>query len=149
MNLKNDTILTAAFSQPWERPIRIYDDGLGPVWLFGDETGVCMVIRALSFDKAWEIMLDESPAIEVDELPEAYGFYGDDAQAQLEEAEKLLREGEILIDDFPDLVEGYAHQPNTTGTGIVSVSHNAWMRQYDPEHDRQRVRLVIRHTETA
>lgn len=34
--------------------------------------------------------------------------------------------------EFPELSEGYRHQSNCTGSGIVDVGHNEWFRIVDP-----------------
>ena len=54
---------------------KYYDDGGENHYLVGHEFGSIMVIRADSLESAWEIFIDESPTIERDELPNAFGFY--------------------------------------------------------------------------
>lgn len=75
IELKPETRITDATHGRFDTyPLRWYDDGDGPLWLFGFEFGPSMVIRARHFETAWEIMLDESKAIPKDEVPEAYGI---------------------------------------------------------------------------
>jgi hypothetical protein len=70
---------------------RFYDDGAGPVWIYQDAGGLLGIIRAETFETAWDIACDEvlddaDPAILADcmtdsgltdesgELPEGFGF---------------------------------------------------------------------------
>src|SRR5690606_16640532 len=74
MELKDDTELVAAWNHGYR--VKVYDDGWGPLWIFGEEFGPTMIIRAQSWEMAWEIALDELPEILAEEIPEAYGFDG-------------------------------------------------------------------------
>ena len=100
----------------------IYDDCYGPLWVYGHEFGPTMVIRASTFETAYEIAIDESLTIAPSEVPEAYGF---DTQ---EELDTVVEAGE-----HPDLLEGYQYQSNATGTGIVNVGHYEWIEELTPE----------------
>jgi hypothetical protein len=136
IELKHNTELVAAHRvYPYRDPVPIkhYDDGIGPLWLYGIEFGATMVIRAKSFESAYEIMLDESETIPEDEVHETYGF---DTREEM-----LAHEGE-----WPELIEGYHYQANFSGTGIVSVSHYEWLRAYE-SGDSETVRLTIREQE--
>jgi len=95
--------------------IRIYDDGWGPLWIYSTDPygSIAMVVRAQTFEQAYECAIDESPTIDASEVHEAYGC---ESQAQLD---ALVEEEEC-----PDLIEGYQHQSNSTGTGIVDVGHS-------------------------
>jgi hypothetical protein len=123
-------------------PIDVYDDSEGPIWLFGHEYGVTLVIRARSFETAWEIAIDEASTIDASEVAEAYGF---DSQDELDAA---VAKAEAEGDDWPELVEGYEMQSNCSGTGIVDVGHYAWLREMDRD-DKATLRLVIRDDDTA
>ena len=91
-------------------PIRTYDDGMGTLYAYRDAGGLCGVVRALSWEDAWELVEDEIlEPIPDDEVPEAYGF---DTLEELQAAEE------------PDLVEGYSYQSNATGSGIVQHDLN-------------------------
>lgn len=113
------------------------------------------------YQSAWEEWIDESPTIEEDELVEAYGLDGesfiDQAHAKArgdnppygtpgwDEAMKKIRgHAKLLLKqagdraqeglgEYPDLIEGYEHQSNSSGTGVVSVGHYAWMNEADLE----------------
>ena len=100
----------------------IYDDCYGPLWVYGHEFGPTMVIRASTFETAYEIAIDESLTIAQSEVPEAYGF---NTQAELD---AVVEAGE-----YPDLIEGYRYQSNSTGTGIVNVGHYEWFEELTPE----------------
>jgi hypothetical protein len=141
INLKPDTRLVGVRSRETGFPERVYDDGEGPVWAFGDEYGVKLFVRAKSFETAYEIAIDESPTIDQKDVPEAFGFCGEDAAEQCAEAHRLAQENG---DDYPELEEGYQFQSNFTGTGIVDVGYSTWLREVDRD-DLERYRLVIRH----
>jgi len=98
------------------------------------------LIRARSFEKAWEIWVDESETIPESEIPEAYGFDGWDSDGEKSETEyspetaeerfkAAVKKAEAGKRDYPELVEGYEYQSNSSGTGIVSVSHYVWLRE--------------------
>lgn len=145
INMKDGTTLVGARDE-YGYPVRVYDDNDGPLFICGDENGVSMIIRASSFESAHGIWMDESPTIDEADLPEAFGFYGDDA------AEKFQAAALDTLDDDgnPELVEGYRYQDNCTGTGIVSTSDYEWMREVDREElERREIRLVIRHDDDA
>ena len=57
--------------------MQFYDDGsfYDQYWVYGNECGTSLVIRCDGECSAYEIAIDESPTIEPDEIPEAYGFY--------------------------------------------------------------------------
>lgn len=142
--LKNDTSLVGAHNRESNFPIDCYDDSDGPLWLFGHEFGTTMVIRARSFEAAWEIAIDEAKTIADDEVPEAYGFYGDSADEELRMAGERAEE----TGDYPELVDGYYMQSNCSGTGIVDIGHYAWLREMTHD-DADGIRLVVRHQDDA
>lgn len=133
----------------------IYDDGYGPLWIAGQEFGPTMLIRAQSFQDAWEIWIDESPTIPEEDLPEAYGLRsqaemdaisacvdGSSTKNQRETVREIIERDECTwngrtpetpdeVDEFPLLIEGYEYQSNATGTGIVDVGHYAWLREIE------------------
>jgi hypothetical protein len=62
---------------------RLYDDGSGPVWIYQDASGLLGIVRAETWEKAYDIVMDEilddadpdylaNPGYDVpeDELPE-------------------------------------------------------------------------------
>ena len=103
----------------WTRhgsPIQAYDDGYGSLWVYRDSMGITGIVRAQTWDDAYEIVLDEFlKPIDQGEVHEAYGF---DTPADFHAA---LEGGES---DQVALVEGYHYQPNATGTGIVATDLN-------------------------
>lgn len=53
--------------------LKWYDDGIGSLFVFGNEFGSVGVIRAESWESAYEIMLDEfGTEADEDELPEIF-----------------------------------------------------------------------------
>lgn len=38
---------------------RFYDDGFGPLWIYRDSGGLMAVVRAMSWETAWEVVEDE------------------------------------------------------------------------------------------
>lgn len=145
IELKHDTALVGARNRESNFPVEVYDDSMGPLWICGFEYGPTMIIRASSFEAAWEIWVDESQTIDEDDVPEAYGFYDDNAALKLRQAGELADAGE---GDYPELQEGYYHQSNANGTGIVNVGHYAWLRELD-RNDLDDIRLVVRHHDDA
>jgi hypothetical protein len=150
-NIRPNTEITMAWTQavkaPWcaAYPLKVYDDWVGRLWLFGEEYGPTMLIRARSFADAWEIMLDESPTIPESDVPEAYGYHDngpiETAKQRLDADVKAAIDG---VADYPELLEGYEYQPNSSGTGIVSVSEYAWLREFEYEDfERYHIGLQI------
>lgn len=97
--------------------IKYYDDGDGGLWVYRDTSGVVGIVRAKTWEDAYECVLDEilNP-IPQDEVYQAYGY---DSAAEFE---AVAAAGDPW--DRP-LAEGYHHQPNAgDGTGIVSTDLN-------------------------
>jgi hypothetical protein len=108
--------------------LRTYDDGFGPLWVVNGVYGPRMVVRAKSFEDAWDIFVDESKTVPQEELYEAYGF---DSQEDFDKAVKAAEEG-----DGPDLnlADSYHYQSNSTGTGIVFVEYDTRIASLTPEY---------------
>ena len=114
--------------------------------------------RREGFEQAWGLWIDESPTIPEKELIEAYcpshdkgsfldeaidaypgrgeGRWTDEDWAKIREnARKALADADDSArnedGEYPELVEGYEHQDNASGTGIVDVGHYAWMNEAD------------------
>lgn len=143
ITLKDGTSLVGARCRKYNFPIETYDDGDGPVWMFGmgghsDCPG--LIIRARSFELAYEIAIDEAATIPESEVPEAYGFYGEHAALELRHA---VEHADAGAGEYPELVDGYEYQSNASGTGIVNVGHYAWLREMKRE-DCDDIRLVVR-----
>jgi hypothetical protein len=130
------------FLSRFGNPIRYYDDGWGPLWLCQNTMGVVGIIRCQS--EAYEIWGDEfRKPIEEDEVHEAYGTFdrlvdlmvarGHENDVRLRRfcyswapvwfaAKSHLQRNQD--GDWPDLIEGYEYQANSTGTGIVTIDLN-------------------------
>ena len=144
IELKPDTeIIEATQGRFGRHPLKhILDSGYGQtVWVYGEEFGPCMLVTGVKgICAALEAVYDELPTIPVDELPEAYGFDGWDsagertetvyspetAKARFEARIEAARAGKR---EYPELIEGYHYQSNSSGTGIVSVSDYEWIRE--------------------
>ncbi len=115
--------------------------------------------RGDGFEAAWGAWVDSLPAIPVEELPEAYGPEGTPDGSFLDMAFAAARETspgygsaawdahiaaieahakrmlESYTDEnpdkYPDLIEGYENQDNSSGTGVVSMGHYAHMSEAD------------------
>jgi hypothetical protein len=129
-------------------------------FLAGNEFGAEVLIHARSYEDAYEAWIDASETIPESEVPEAYGI--DDCpemgvwkethpapqyfspawsiwcEEEQTEARRILsqwdedaREGKRK--DYPELIEGYQYQSNSSGTGIVSVPDYAWLREADAD----------------
>ena len=93
-------------------PVKTYDDRFGSLYAYRDAGGLVGLVRASSWEDAWEIVMDEIlTPITDDDLPEAYGF---------DTLEELL----AAPAEERDLVEGYSYQSNATGSGIVEHDLN-------------------------
>lgn len=133
--------------------------GCDSFFVAGFEHGPHVLIHARSFENAWEAWVDQSATIPESELIEAYGIVDDyrdeytaahgpvpawsdqpawrawhDAfyvacHARLKE---LGDKAHDTGDNYPELIEGYEMQSNSSGTGIVSMGHYAWMNEIDP-----------------
>lgn len=139
--------------------IPVYDDGYGKLFVYCCEFGPMRVIRAQSWEDAYEIAIDEAKTITPDEVPEAYGQW--DAFAEwICERTGTEREGgspgwchvckfvneylpvwfriksEEWREDgtWPDLQEGYEYQSNSSGTGIVNTGHYEQLFELTPEN---------------
>lgn len=145
--LKNGTSLESADDIRYGQcTIRTYDDGDGPLWVFGRNPYAGqpeMVIRARSFETAWEIAIDECATIPESEVPEAYGFYSSDHADPAKALRDAADAAHAGLGEYPELVEGYEYQSNCTGTGIVDVGRYAWLREMTRE-DCATIRLTIR-----
>lgn len=117
--LKEDTEILSIQSE-YGREIQFVDDNPcdGQIWIYSDcpYGSTTAIVACDGYENAHEALMDELPTIAVEDIPEAYGFYGDDAQARFD------AQGEEDSDKL-ELVEGYVFQSNSTGTGIVSTGH--------------------------
>jgi hypothetical protein len=119
MMIRDDQRLLGAYGRHGDG-IPTSDDGFGGLWVYYDSMGVAGVVRARTWEDAYEAVEDDilQPIAE-DEVHEAYGFEGEGAEDRFRRA---------LAED-PDplqLEENFTYQSNATGTGIV---------QHDPNGD--------------
>lgn len=60
----------------WGREQKIYDDGFGPLWVYRESLGVMGIVRAQSYESAWDCVLDEIlapvPSDEITESPDDF-----------------------------------------------------------------------------
>ena len=126
------------FKTVWERAVRYYDDGYGPLWVFSNTGGVVGIVRAQTDGDAYNIVVDEFlPVVAADEVHEAYGCYDKLRDVLVErghEDDRHLRTfcseyAPVLMSfdgwgDSMEPIEGYSYQSNSTGSGIVSHDLN-------------------------
>lgn len=140
--INEDDSLVSVKSQ-WDNPIPFYDDSFGPLWVFCNSLGVAGIVRAQSWESAYERVRDDilSP-IPPEDVIEAYGYYTHPENpldmennkiwfackgageklgrfGSEEEANKFCLAQISLDPEGVDLREGYAYQGNATGSGIV------------------------------
>lgn len=102
--------LTPVFATYFDSPIKFYDDSWGNFWVFRDTGGIVGIVRARTWEDAYSIVEDEFlPVVPVEDIHECYDMTAE------QYAKKSANNGE----DWPDLVEGYSYQSNSTGSGIV------------------------------
>ncbi len=89
---KDEQSLESAFSQSYPGATRfsipVYDDGYGPLWIHRDSMGISGIVRAKSWEDAYEICEDEffpSCDLSLEELKTEYGFR--------REHKKIIRSG--------------------------------------------------------
>ena len=117
--IADDESLVSAVAGAGAVPVPVWDDGFGPLWVYRDEFGIVGIVRAQTWHDALDCAYDELlKPISDDEIPEAYGFASQD---ELDSAVALARDGKR---EYPDVIEGYSYQSNSTGNGIVSPSYN-------------------------
>lgn len=101
--IQDDQTLVSVTNR-YDRELPVYDDGFGKLYVYRDSMGIRGVVRAMSWEDAFEIAVDEF-------LPVV--TYTDE-----------LAEIEQHFKDTGDLPEGYRFQANATGSGIVSYDLN-------------------------
>ena len=102
-----------SFAYASGRPVKYYDDGIGPLWLYRDASGLLGIVRAQKWEDAYEIVEDEFlPVVPADEIHEAYGMTKEEFEAK--STSERHRDN-----DWPELVEGYSYQSNEIGRAHV------------------------------
>lgn len=150
-----------------------YDDSFGGLFVCCNEYGTFGVIRAQSWETAWEIMLDEflTPVDQGEDVCEAYGltirsenpwpelgapYYvevdNDSASGEQDRMgpypteEDAIKNALAFISTHElNLSEGYGFMPNSGGTtGIVNVGHYVQIYEVLPaDLDRYGIRLQV------
>lgn len=150
IKLKSDTSLVGVRERESGFPVRVYDDGDGPLWVYATNSGpwmvTRMVIRAQSFEDAYSIAIDESTTIAESDVPEAYGFDGPNGALELRHATERAEAG---LGEYPDLQEGYQYQDNASGTGIVWVGYHESLRELTRDEARERYRVLVTSDDVA
>jgi hypothetical protein len=131
--VKDGESIVGAFSR-WGREILTVDDSTnGTLYIYENEDRRA-VVRADSFESALEAVYDELPAIDKEDVPEAYGF----------DSEDEMRAAEENPDHEWNLVDGYTCQANATGTGIVWHGHSEQLTPIEPEtFEELKISLLI------
>ena len=120
LTLKTNTTLVGAKSEHGRAITVVEEDFDGQLWIYSNDPygSIAMIVRANGFERAYGIAIDASPTIPETDLPEAHGFYGEDAAKEFAAAVDRAVETDS---DYPELVEGYRSQDNASGTGIVAL----------------------------
>lgn len=143
--ITDEQALTGATTR-FGTPIRTYDDGFGPLWVYRTSLGITGVVRAETWEGAYSCVLDEIlTPIPDEDVIEAYGFYvlpqdvfhreeskewyamrnaGENLATFDTEQEAIKYCQDTMAREECDLVEGYQYQDNATGSGIVSTDLN-------------------------
>ena len=82
VTIPEDHLFTGATSGRFEEryPVRIYDDGSGPLWIYNETFGVRGIVRADTWESAWEIVEDVILDDADPDAPETWARdYDDDA----------------------------------------------------------------------
>ena len=133
----NDTIMLHAACSIYGNPIRTYDNAGSDMFLFRDAGGITGLVKADSWEEAYEIVEDEIlQPIEESDIPLAYGFWigsitenhydlidetnSGKCLGSYKTAQEARTRAYARIQACErDLAEGYSYQANATGTGIV------------------------------
>jgi len=115
--LKTDTELLKASTRFDNEILVVAEDSEAPLWIYSFDAygSPTCIVSAVSWNSAYEALIDELPTIPESEVYEAYGF---ETQADFE-----ARFDDDLY-EWSELAEGYRYQSNCTGTGIVSIGHH-------------------------
>lgn len=121
-----------SFATRFGHPVKYYDDGFGPLWIYRDAGGLIGIVRAQTWEDAWGIVEDEFlPVVPADEVYEAYGMFdklcdhlkskGHENTIELRRFASEWAPVYFQLTDLGEveLEEGYSYQSNATGTGIV------------------------------
>jgi hypothetical protein len=92
---------------------RFYDNGFGPVWIYQDAGGLLGIVRAESWEDAYEIVQDE---ILDDADPEDLAKYEAEQMAEKRLKYPDKSDEEIYAWDAPDMSEGTGYRSNGSGS---------------------------------
>ena len=133
----------------WDDSVKIYDDGMGPLWVYQETFGVVGVVRAMSFEDAFECVCDEIlTPIPLADVAEAHEWDGCDSDSSCEG--KMKDDGHCTKheDSYRNLGESYYYMPNAhTSSGIVETDLNGWYLQELTEELAKTLELTIELTE--
>lgn len=124
----DQSILAIAETRPWggSYSVKFWDSGWGDLWRYSDTLGIRAVVRATSFEEAWECVVDEILVpIDAEDLPDAFPDYAG-CDASLDCKGGLTSDGTCNLhpDACRNLGECHYYQGNATGTGIVATDLN-------------------------
>lgn len=172
IDMKDEQTLRGARTEHGTQ-IPTYDDGSGPVWLYREAGGLVGVVRARTWEDAYEICQDEiMTRVDEGEVIEAFGFYvmhhndrfwacpdvevGDARWQTFDQIPSREVLGSwrargnavqacfnVIREEELDLVGGYEWQPNATGTGIVSIDLNGQDLQLLTDELREQLGITL------
>lgn len=147
-------------------PIKYYDNGYGTLWVMRDTTGIVGIVRAQTYQDAYECVGDElKRPIDPSDVPDAYDAFDKFYDWLLSKghlptnrtrefacryapqffAISTHRANETGAWDDWELGEGYEYQSNASGTGIVSIDLNG--ESLEPltgeEMERLEIEMVV------
>ena len=106
-----------------------------------------LIIRAKSWETAYEIMIDEAPAIPDEDIPEAYGFDGWDSYGEKTEEtyspETVQERFDAAIEEMDaggrpvELMEGYEYKSNFGNTSGIVATEEVGLQEFGPEDAKQ------------
>lgn len=133
-------------------PLRVYDDGFGPIWVGGYQFGPQFVIRAQRFDEAWEIFEDEfadaacEDDVESDYLKDFSEQKGIPWEPGMHISDCLREEFWGWVQDDACFNENYGYRPN--GGELYAKDHYFWLEELTPEKlERFELKLEIKDEE--
>ena len=149
------TITSARVRRPvryyeW-RDIKVCDDSFGNWYVWGREYGPEYLVRAQGESGAIGIVYDELPAINSDDLPDAYNAFDKLIVHLVDKGHENTLQLRRFCSQWSDVFfkiathdanatgawdnweidEAYQYQDNSTGTGIVEVGHYEWIEEID------------------
>lgn len=129
------SLISAQFSHG--TPIRTYDDGFGPLYILRDSMGILGIIRAMTWEEAYEIAEDEmfpDCDLTLEEIVKKYGFrvsyvqpYGSGQTSREETPDpEAWPENELFQ-------EAYGFRPNGSRSGSTSPMSHIYSKDLNGE----------------